>query len=268
LTWLAIIAALISVVLWVTGISLAIVSFNHSNTVSYSCWNHVISELGFPYASRLTWVFNGTVAVGSLLLLPTLYALGAQVQTRLGTVARGFGFVTCLAVSLVGMLGLKQDFLHGPYIFMRFLKIHLAISDVFFLGWLVAVTLFTIVFYRLWKDPAAWFMVVAGIISWLLYPLFLIVAIYANPMQAPLLKDLKDPAFRILLDSPTSSPFLTQWLDSHRPPIWWPAVLEWGLAWSMWLWFGAAVVFLWVKMRGMAERINVQHSTLNAQRPM
>lgn len=217
LTWLATIAVLISAVLWVIGISLAIISFNRSNTVPYSCWNHVISELGFPYASRLTWVFNGTVAIGGLLLLPTLYALGAQLRTRLGTMAVGFGYVACLSVSAVGMMGLKQDFSHAPYIFLRFLKVHLAISDVFFLGWLVTVTLFTVVFYRRWEDPAARFMVVTGMISWSLYPVFLLVAIYANPMQAPLLKSLRDPAFRAIIEAPTSSAVLSPWLDCHRP---------------------------------------------------
>ena len=250
LTWLATIAALVSVVLWVIGISLAIVSFNHSNTVPYSCWNHVISELGFPYASRLTWVFNGTVAAGGLLLLPTLYALGAQLRTRLGTMAVGFGFVACLAVSTVGMLGLKQDFSHAPYFFLRFLKVHLAISDVFFLGWLVTVTLFTVVFYSRWEDPAARFMVVMGMISWLLYPIFLVVALSANPMGAALLKNLKDPAFRAIIEAPSSSSILSPWLDCHRTPIWWVAALEWGLAWSMWLWFGAALIFLWIKRDG------------------
>jgi len=247
LTWLATIAALISVVLWTIGILLAIISFNRSNTVPYSCWNHVISELGFPYASRLTWVFNGTVAIGGLLLLPTLYALGAQLQTRLGTVAVGFGFVACLAVGVLGMMGLKQDFSHASYIFLRFLKVHLAIADVFFLGWLVTVSLFTIIFYRRWEDPAARPMTLVGILSWSLYPLFLIVAIYANPMQAPLLKDLRDPAFRAIVEAPASSSVLTPWLDCHRPPIYWPAILEWGLAWSMWLWHGMALVFLWKK---------------------
>jgi hypothetical protein len=266
LTWLATIAALISVVLWFTGISLAVISFNHSNAVPYSCWNHVLSELGFPYASRLTWVYNGTLVIGSLLLLPILYAVGASLQTRLATVAMGFGFVTCLALGALGIYGLQQDFSHAPYHFLRFLKMHMIIADVFFLGWLVTVTLFTIVFGRRWKDPASWPVVLVGIPSSLLYPIFLMVAFYANPMQAPLLKDLKDPAFKVLFHSPTSSSVLSPWLDSHRPPIWWSAALEWALAWSMWLWFGMVLIFLWGKMRG--KRINVQHSTLNDQRSM
>jgi hypothetical protein len=253
LTCLATIAAFISVVLWFVGISLAIISFNHNNAAPYSCWNHVISELGFPYASRLTWLFNGTLAIGGLLLLPTLWALGGYLRTRLGYVAAGFGFVTCLALSAVGMMGLKQDFLRAPYVFLRFLRMHLAVADIFFLAWLVTVTLFTVVFCRRWKDPASRPMALVGIICWLLYPTFFVVAFHANPMQAPLLKDLKDPAFRVLFNSPTSSSMLTPWLDSHRPPIWWPAALEWGLAWSMWLWYGTALIFLWLKAKGTDE---------------
>ncbi len=246
---MATIAALISVVLWFIGISLAIISFNYSNAVPYSCWNHVISELGFPYASRLTWLFNGTLAISSLLLLPTLCAMGAYLRTRLGTVAVGFGFVTCLALSALGMFGLKQDFSHGTYVFLPFLKVHLIIADLFFLGWLVTVTLFTVVFYRRWNDPASRVMAMVGIISWSLYPIFLIVALHANPMGAALLKDLKDPAFKAMFHSPTSSPTLSPWLDSHRPSIWWPAALEWALAWSIWLWHGVALAFLWGKIR-------------------
>ena len=249
LTLIATIAALISVVLWVTGISLAITSFNHGNAVPYSCWNHVASELGFPYASRLTWLFNGTLVIASLLLVPTLYALGAYLRTRLGYVALGFGFFTCLAVSAIGMLGLKQDYLHAPYFFLRFLTMHLAVADAFFLGWLVTVTLFTIIFCRRWKDPAARPMAVVGILCWLLYPMFFIVAFYANPTGAALVKSLKDPAFRAIIDAPSSSPILSPWLDCHRPPIWWPAALEWMLAWSLLLWHGLALVFLWMKTK-------------------
>src|ERR1700689_3130186 len=132
LTLVATVAALVSMVLWFMGISLAIISFNHSNAAPYSCWNHVISELGFPYASRLTWLFNGTLAISSLLLLPTLYTVGAYLRMRLANVAVGFGFVTCLALSSLGIFGLKQDFSHGPYVFLPFLRNHLIIADLFF----------------------------------------------------------------------------------------------------------------------------------------
>jgi len=249
LTLLATFAAFIGVVLWLTSIHFAVVSFNHNNTVPYSCWNHVASELGFPEASQLTWLFNATIAVAGLMLLPTIYALGVHLRTRLGYVAVGFGFFALLSISGVGMLGLKQDFSHSPYVFMRFIKIHLAIADAFFLGWLVTLTLFTIIFCRRWKDPVSVLMAFVGIICWLLYPVFFVVAIYANPMQAHLQKDLKDPTFRAMLDSPTSSSILSPWLDSYRPHIWWPAALEWSLFWSVLLWHGVALIFLWMKTK-------------------
>ena len=244
-TGLATIATLISAVLWFFAIPPAVISFNRSNVVAYSCWNHVLSELGFPYASRLTWVYNGTLAIGGLLLLPTFYALRNCLQTWLGAVAKGFGVVTCLALSVLGLLGLRQDVFGGPYIFLRFLEIHLAVADVFFLGWLATVTLFTISFCRRWGDYSTRPVAVVGIFSMLLYPLFLVVAFFANPMSVPLRKSLRDPAFRAIIKAPNTIAILSPWLDCHRPPVWWPAALEWALAWSIWLWFGAALWFLW-----------------------
>ena len=249
LTQVATITAFISAVLWCIGMPVAVVSFNRSNTVAYSCWNHVLSELGFPYASRLTWVFNGTLAIGGLLLLPTFYALRNCLQTWLGAVAKGFGVVTCLALSVLGLMGLRQDVFGGPYIFLRFLQLHLAVADVFFLGWLATVTLFTISFCRRWEDSFARPVAVVGILSMLLYPLFLVVAFFANPMSTPLRKSLADPAFRAIITAPTSAAMLSPWLDCHRPPIWWPAALEWALVLSMWIWFGMALWFLRKKTR-------------------
>jgi hypothetical protein len=260
-TLLATFAAIIGGVLWFTGIPLAIVSFNHNNAMPYSFWNHVISELGFPYASHLTWLFNGTLTIGSLLLLPTIYALGAYLHTRLGYVAVGFSFVACLSLSGVGLYGLKQDLLHAPYFFRPFYRIHMTLAGAFGLGWLVSMTLFAIIFCRRWKDPASRLMAVIGIIFCLAYPSFLIVGIYPNPTQEALLKDLHNPAFRTILNSPTSSPILTQWLDSHRPPIFWQAAFEWLWAWSVLLWCGMALVFLWIKTRGSAK-----HSKIIAER--
>lgn len=248
-TLLATFAALIALILWLTGISLALVSFTDNNAAPYSCWNHTISELGFPFASPLTWLFNGAEFITGLMLLPIMYALGAQLRTSLGYVATGFGCVTCLAMSSVGIFGLKQDFSHAPYVFIRFLTLHDYISGAFFLGWLITVTLFTIIFSCRWRDSVSRLMALAGSVCWLLTPAGFVVAIYANPMQAPLIKDLRDPALRAMFYSPTSSSVLSPWFDSHRPHIWWPAVLEWSVAWSVLLWCGMALIFLWMKTR-------------------
>ncbi len=250
-TLLATVAGLIGVVMWFTAISLAAISYSDGNAMPYSCWNHTISELGFPEVSQKTWLFNGTLAINGLMILPIIYALGAHLRTRLGYVAAGFGFITGLSLGSIGILGLKQDFFLSPYSFLQFLKIHCELAVVFFCGSLVTVTLFTVIFCRHWKDPVSRLMALVGIICWLAYPTILIVGIYANPTQEAISKDLINPTFRTILDSQISSP--TQWFDSHRPHIWWAAALEWTLAWLVLLWHGMVLFFLWIKEREVTD---------------
>ena len=117
-TLLATFAALIALILWLTGISLALVSFTDNNAAPYSCWNHTISELGFPFASPLTWLFNGAEFITGLMLLPIMYALGAQLRTSLGYVATGFGSPFCfipISLSGRGRRGLKRKFVVHPF---------------------------------------------------------------------------------------------------------------------------------------------------------
>jgi len=252
-TWFATLAALVAVVSLFTGISLSVISFNHNNLMAYSCSNHAISELGFPYASPMTWVFNGAVAVGGLMFLPMLYVLGMNLRMRSGYVGVGFGFATFLALSGLGMFGLEQDFLHSQYVFIRYFRIHMALSGVFFLGWLATIAAFTIAFCGRWKESISRVMAIVGIISCLVFPTAMIVSIYSHPMETALQKDLTDPAFRARLAAPTSSPILSPWLDSHRPHFWWQAFMEWCLAWSGFLWFGTALVFLWTRPKEGVE---------------
>jgi hypothetical protein len=214
----------------------------------------VISELGFPFASPLTWVFNGAVAIASLTVLSVLHAVSAHLHTRLGYVAAGFGYAACLALSGMGVFGLRQDILRSPYLFIPFLRIHLALAGAFFWGWVVAVLLFTIIFSRRWKDSASRAMAIGGIICTLLYPAFVLSAICPDGMQLGLSKDFKTPAFRGILNSPSSAPLLSQWLDMHRPHIWRQAAFEWIWSWSILLWLGMALVFLWMKARETVER--------------
>jgi hypothetical protein len=122
-------------------------------------------------------------------------------------------------------------------------------AGMLFGGWLVALTLFTIVFCRRWKDPASRFMAVVGIICWLAFPVTLFVLIHTNPSWAIIKQDLHDPAFRAVLEAPTSAPVLSPWLDSHRPRVWWATVFVMGLAAAVLLWLGLALIFLWMKTR-------------------
>ena len=129
----------------------------------------------------------------------------------------------------------------------------MAIADAFFMGWTAAITLFTILFCGRWNEPAARLMALAGIVFWVVFFTLLVVTIYLNPAQATAFKD-----FKVILDSPpTSSPLLSQWLDSHRPPVFWQAVLEWEWAGAVLLWNGVALVFLCMTTREVPENFKI-----------
>jgi hypothetical protein len=179
---------------------------------------------------------------------PTFYTLGKHLDTRLGYVAAGFGYAACLGACSIGLQGLNQDFSQTPYIFKRFLIIHAVFSGILWGCCLVALMLFTIIFCRRSKHPASRFMALV-VICWLGYLAIHFTLINANQMWAIIKKDLQNPAFRAMLKAPTSAPILSPWLDSHRPRIWWPTVFEWGLALSVLLWLGLALIFLWMKTR-------------------
>ena len=250
LTRLATLSTLISGVLLVGGISFAIVSFNQNRALlPYSCWNHAISELGFPFASALTWLFNGALMIGGLMFLPTHYVMGAHLRTRLGYAATTFGYLGGLALSSLGLVGLRQDVLHAPYSFGPFFAIHVVLALVFFLACTVGILLFTIQFYRRREDPSVRPLILAGMACGLVYITFMVVSICPNPTHAALAKE-----FRVIVNlPPTSSPLLSHWLDSHRPPILWPAALEWMWAGVVLLWHGIALLFLWIKTREASD---------------
>jgi hypothetical membrane protein len=246
-TLLATVSAMIGAVVWFAGTHIAMVSFDRHQAIPYSHWNHVISELGFPFASPMTWMYNGALAIAGLMVLPIVYAISSHLQTRLGTIAARFGYCACVALSCVGIYGLRQDIFRAPYVLTPFYRVHMAFATVFFLGWVVAVTLFAIVFSRHWQDPASRAMAIGGFLCALFYPAFAISAIYPGPMQRALAADVRDPVFRTVLISPTSGPLLTQWFDLHRPHIWWQAAFEWIWAWSILLWLAMALAYLWMK---------------------
>jgi Protein of unknown function (DUF998) len=244
-TRVVILSAMAAGILWFAGVALAMAAFNRSNAVPYSVLNHTISELGMPYASSLTWFYNGSEAAAGLLLLPSYLALRRSLSTRSGNVAAALGGVTCLGLTALGVQGLQRDLFASSYRFVPFLTLHNELSAVFFLGWLATAAVFTGIFLRRWRDPFCRLLALVGIGSFLVIPAGLWAAFHANPVQAGLARDLKDPVFLQKLRSPASAAIFSPWLDSYRPHLWWPAVLEWSAASSFILWQAAALLFLW-----------------------
>jgi hypothetical membrane protein len=250
-TRFATLGALLGAALLAAGISFAIVSYNHNRALqTYSPVNHAISELGFPAASRLTWLFNGTVAIGGLLLLPVNFALAARLRTGLGHAAARCACLGALSLSGLGLFGLRQDFLQTPYLIGPYFRIHMIFAGVFFLAWSAAISLFTIAFCRRGRDSASRLMALAGIMFCVVFGALLLVTICLDPAQMASFKDFKT----FLQSPPTTAPILSRYLDAHRPRIFWQMVTEWTWAGLVLFWHIAAVTFLWRRNAEMPQR--------------
>lgn len=253
-TFVAIGAAVIGAIIWTLGISLTIASYNHSNTTPFSCSNHFISELGFPGTSCLAWLFNATEALGSLMSLPIVYLLGKQLHSRLGYVATGFGWFTFLILSGIGTLGLIPGFLYATHVPFGYLIAHNDAFLIFFVGWWVTVTLFTIAFCRYWQNRASRPLAVAGMMCWLVSLLLGVSGVFAlQHLKGTQGTSTNDPIVRVIFDSQASPQMINAWTESHRPHVSWPAIMEWGLLGSVFLWHGLALVFIWMKTREASE---------------
>ena len=245
LTWLATSGVAFALVLLLIGVPVAISSFNSANAVPYSCPNHLISELGFPFASRLTWVFNGDLTLLGVLVLPALIAVSEKLKTRLAHVAAAVGSIAFLALSVMGVFGLKHDLLRSPYRLLNFLSIHTALAGVFFLGWIAATALFALAFWRHGRRPIVRLVAATSFICCCIFPITIVISAFTHPTESALQKDVENPAFRASMQASSAASQLSPWLDTHRPRIWPQALLEWCMAWASMLWFAASIAFLW-----------------------
>jgi len=246
LTWFAAAGVALMIALLCIAFPLEAAAFNRSNAVPYSCLNHLTSELGFPFASPSTWLFDISLTLTGVLVLPALYAVQRRLKTHAATTC---GCTAFLTLTVLGLYGLSQDLKHSPDIPAHFLIIHTALTLVFFLGWLLSTALFTRAFLRQGSHPTPRLMATISLLCFLVGPVTLIVSAFNHRTEAAFLSDLRSPAFRAQLQVPTTAPTLVLWFDTHRPHLWPTALLEWCIIWSSMLWFAAAILFLWTTPR-------------------
>ncbi|CAN5450878.1 DUF998 domain-containing protein [soil metagenome] len=205
----AIALAVVGATLQLIGLVVSAVAYTQNNVEPYSCLNHFISELGWPERSSMAWLFNGNLMVGSLLFAPLLYMLGRHLRTRFGYVAMLVGFCSLLFAGAIGYFPI-----------MKHLKPHLWVAFLSFAGWGATGLLFAVAFWARPGGRRAVFMILAGAFA------FLVVAAFLLWPKGDL------PSVILMLKS------------DHRPVIWWPAVLEWGVLVSFYLWVVAASLAL------------------------
>lgn len=171
----------------------------------YSLLNHYISELGEQCISRLAWAFNLGLVLCGLSLLPVCLGLGLSIPGVWSKLGMGFGIITALSVSLVGLFPMNK------------LKGHVIAAFGYFYSGLVTVILFTIAitFQKGTPPVLPRLFSLAGVPAILAYAIFLV---YAQ------------------VNSTTPEVALT-FLTQARPKIAWMALAEWSVFLTTVPWF-------------------------------
>jgi hypothetical protein len=199
---------LTSVGVILAGMLISALPYSGYGGEAYSPFNHFVSELGEIAASRLAWVFNLTIVLGSAGLGTFLLLLTNRLTGRVRTALIVAGAVAGVSGTLVGVFP------------MDYVGTHRIVSVVFFLtGWIVA-GLFSI---WLLTTPRA------GFPRWLLIPGAATVAISWAFIGVYSTYIGTDAAGRIV----------------NRPdPFWSIAYLEWASLLSLLLWFASVSLVL------------------------
>lgn len=79
----------------------------------FSIFNHFISELGEMGISKGALVFNASLVIGGILLIPYIVYLGVLFQTLLGWLGVASGIITAGGVSAVGIFPMNNLKPHG-----------------------------------------------------------------------------------------------------------------------------------------------------------
>lgn len=198
---LSIAGALIAVVgsLWTA------VVYRGREAEAYSPLNHFISELGEVGISRSAWVFNLSLILTGLCLVPASISLGLMLTGLIAKIAMVAGVVCALSLSFVGVFPMNR------------LKPHGSAALTYFRAGLVMVFLFSLA-VALQPDSqrelSPWY-ALAGLPAIMAFSTFLF-----------LLKDTSKHK-----DDPLST------VEVKRPRIWRLAVVEWLIFFTILLWF-------------------------------
>lgn len=212
--------ALLGMALQLVGILVAVYYFNQANQLIYSPLNHFVSELTAPTLSPKASVMSAGLAIGSLLSLPSFWALARLIGGWLASLALAAAGISSLAVITLALTPMENL---GP---------HLIAASVFFWSWLLTVLLFGVAFARRFSFRAAPVFGLSSLLALLASAAFLAI-LYGSGI-------LRNPQM-LQFDSAQLLKFLR---DTSRPAIWMIALLEWSVVASVFIWILANLRFL------------------------
>lgn len=196
------------------AVALSIAVYRGKRGERFSLLNHFISELGELGVSRAARVFNASLILCGLLLLPFVIHLGVLLDSTLGWIGTVAGVLASLGVAAVGCFPMND------------LKLHIPAAMTFFRAGL-GMVVFTGLAIQF--QPAGELVIPKQAN---LYSLLAGIA-FASFLLLPVIKrSRKDP--QKVLD-PEAEP--------ERPRFWWYAFLEWTVFFATILWlFGMSLL--------------------------
>lgn len=208
LALIAIISAALGATALFFGISKSAEAYSQVNAGIYSPANHFISELGWKGRSPGAEYFNRGLLAFCSLSIPLIVALGIQLRTGPGYTAMVSGVGMLLAGIAVAIFPLENRYAH------------MLAASLFFFAFLFTMVFFTAAFYYNTKGARSIGMVAAGLVCITAAVTFLIFP--------------KDSIGRALRNIQ----------EFDRPPVWWLAIVEWGILGSGIVWGASAAVVL------------------------
>ncbi len=189
------------------GVGCSAALFQGRHQERYSMLNHFISELGERGVSRAAWVFNGSLILGGLALLPFNIGLGLQFNSVLGWLGAAAGIITVLGVAAVGLFPMDN------------MQSHIIAAMTYFRGGLLMVILYGL---------AIFFQPAGSVKIPLLVNIFSLLSVAAY--SAFLLRMRRKP------EKQPESDQLAPLKQPDRPRVWRMAVMEWAVFFSTMLW--------------------------------
>lgn len=196
---------IVGVLIVVMGSLVSALVYRGRDSETYSPLNHFISELGEVGVSRFAWLFNISLILAGVALIPASISLGLLLPGWVAKIGMVAGVVCAISLSLVGVFPMNRQKAHGTA------------AITYFRSGLVMILLFNLaiflqpegarVFSRLWG--------LAGLPAVVSFASFLV---------------LIGQAYKKVAD-----PLATQ--KVNRPKIWTLAVVEWMIFITVLLWF-------------------------------
>lgn len=189
---LAFIPGLLGSLIILLGTFVTALKYGHGSETSYSCFNHLISELGEISKSPWAPLFNASIFTGGLCITVFVFRLAKQMGGRCGLFFGLFGTLGGLSGSLVGVFPLN------------ILLPHLVVAMLFFYSSMCSIGLFSV--WLLSNSKSRMDKVIA---LWGMMAVACFLAFLWNIIQN------KEQILAVIKNS------------AQRPDIWWSAILEW-----------------------------------------